>query len=181
MNRIYKGLLSCLAGLVVLTSIVMLAPRTANAVIATLVQVVNTPSSPASTLDNSKAATLNVHLICLASFGPYKPCSTLNESGGYDNFTVPAGQYFVITTVDILDPVNVFTADADLSVELLEQDPVRLSALQRTTWVLPKDNATHQFQYSTGLVIRSGRQVKPIPANSDARFRAEIHGYLTAE
>jgi hypothetical protein len=48
----------------------MLVPRAAHAVIATLVQVVDTPTSPVPTLDNSKAAMFKVELRCRVSTYP---------------------------------------------------------------------------------------------------------------
>jgi hypothetical protein len=95
---------TCL-GLVVLAAILIsvLAPKATHALVATLVQVSNTPSSPVPNKDVDSAAHATVvPLGCFANPQPPNPLACTLGVGEGSPYTVPAGQRLVIEQMSAL-------------------------------------------------------------------------------
>src|ERR1700722_13464635 len=92
------GYLAAACALLV-TTLAIIGPRTAHALVAALVQVSNTPAAPAMTLDVSRLASQNVQLLCVGTAN----CSQILPDGSspVPTYIVPAGSSLVITTVQI--------------------------------------------------------------------------------
>jgi hypothetical protein len=184
MKRIHKSLLYCLGGVLAIWAVGMLVPRAAHAVIATLVQVVNTPTSPVPTLDNSKSAMFKVELRCPVS--PYPPtndnfaCVSLTPQGtSGGRFTVPAGQFLVITTIDEASLATANLADLNLHQFV---PPFPGSLVVREGWLLGaigEGGPTHQLQFPSGIVVGPGYQL--LISSGVGINTAYVRGYLTAQ
>jgi hypothetical protein len=173
MNRVYKLFLFSIATVVATVVLGVLVPQTAHAVIATLVQVVNTPTSPVPTLDNSKSAQFNVELACLpVDSGALPPCNAIAPDGSTPPFTIPAGQFLVITSFDA------FTFATAGSQVTLTQLTGPSTLFQRETWHIAF-GGTQQLQFPTGIVVGPGQLA--IIGNSGDVDNVRIHGYLTAQ
>jgi hypothetical protein len=167
MNRVYKLFLFSIGTVVATLFLGVLVPRTAHAVIATLVQVVNTPTSPVPTLDNSKSALFNVELFCVTTAANV-PCAGIDSTGNNTGtFTVPAGQNLVITTFETTNTkVNPALINLDQPTSIREQ------------WILAP--GFQQLQYPTGIAIGPGSTLTVTDPTSSF-FNARIHGYLTTQ
>lgn len=181
--RLLKQAMAVLGTVVVIALLVALVtPKTAHAIIATAVQVVNTSANPAATLDNSKAASQIVELVCLvASAEQTTSCEQETAANEFSGFMVPAGQTLIITSVDIqTGPAGPGFAAVDLS-----QKP----GGPREEWVVPSTNTT-QLQFpSSGIPISSGSSLEMKNVSDDtvittngttALVGMKIHGYLTS-
>jgi hypothetical protein len=173
MNRLYKLFLFSLATVAATLALGVLVPHTAHAVIATLVQVVNTPTSPVPTLDHSKSALFNVELACLpTNSGPFVPCNAINPDGSTPPFAIPAGQFLVITGFDGR------TNDPAGAAVVLIQLTGPSTLFQREIWRLAF-GATQQLQFPSGIVLGPGQVT--ILGNPVTVGDIRIHGYLTAQ
>jgi hypothetical protein len=91
-------------------------------------------------------------------------------ANGVENFEVPAGQSFVITSVDVGPCSNPST---QANVYLTNQPS------NWTTWYGEWDMlgwSTLQFQYPTGIAVASGTTIW---LNSSQQCSAIVRGYLT--
>jgi hypothetical protein len=179
MKRVYQSLLCLLASAVTLSIVGMLAPRAAHAVIATLVQVVNTPASPAITLDVSAAASQIVELRCNTQLG-VSPCILVTpEAANGGQFTVPASQKLVITEADLATDDSIAGTN---SIQLIQNSGQ--GNLAREGWTFPSGGIVfRQLQFGSGLVIGSGFQVEvnyQTTATISNGVAMTLRGYLTA-
>jgi hypothetical protein len=188
--RLLKQAVAVLGSVVVITVIVALVtPKTAHAVIATAVQVVNSVANPAGTEDVSRAASQIVELACVnfsgqpgAIFGcfPVIPFSaTINGLNGA--YTVPPNQNFVITSVEV-DPSQSVTGN--ILVVLQQATPQVSGFAGREGWTVNAATTTVLDFPTSGIVFPSGVSISmsafyeasPSPG-SDPKI--VVRGYLT--
>src|SRR5438552_191660 len=101
-TKLFTGIGGAALGILLL---VVAAPKTADAVVATLVQVTNTVSNPAITADVSKQSGQLVHLAAVTPSLPSPTnLSAISTSGGplITPYTIPANQNLVITDIDLI-------------------------------------------------------------------------------
>ena len=137
------GYLAAACALLV-TTLAIIGPRTAHALVAALVQVSNTPAAPAMTLDVSRLASQNVQLLCVGTAN----CSQILPDGSspVPTYIVPAGSSLVITTVQIN------TAGSG-SVQMIQANSSGGST--RASWTFAA-GGSFEFQYPSGIVLSSG-------------------------
>jgi hypothetical protein len=160
------GYLAAACALVVAT-FTIIGPRAVRAAVATLVQVVNTAAAPAITQDVSRLASQNVELSCNPTCSQVLASPTLGFVLG-GTFTVPAGQHFVISTIQL-----------DITgggVTELSQQIGSITSTGRTT-LLTTAAGTYQYQYPSGIVIEAGNSLS---FGSGVLNIAYIYGYLTS-
>ncbi|MEO8125649.1 MAG: hypothetical protein ABJF23_28605 [Bryobacteraceae bacterium] len=179
MKRIYQTPLCLLASAALVMAVGMLAPSAAHAVIATLVQVVNTPANPAITLDVSRAASQIIEVQCNTPFGLSQPCTFVNpDAANGGQFTVPAGQKLVITEADLTTNDS---AGGTNSIQLIQR--LGQNNAVREGWTFPSGGAVmRQLQFGSGIVIGPGYQIE-INFQSTALITngatITLRGYLT--
>jgi hypothetical protein len=151
----------------------LVTPKTAHAVVATMVDVVNTSANPAATLDNTKAASQILELICPDTApGEHFACEIQNADNGVSAFTVPGGQTFIITSVDVIP----FTPAAGI-IDLL----LRQNGSGRERWYVPGTNTTLLQFPTSGIPISSGSTLSlTVVLDSSTGAALRIHGYLTS-
>jgi len=183
--KLLKQAMAVLGTVVVIAAVVALVtPKTAHAIVATAVQVVNTEANPAGTEDISKAASQIVELQCLlASAEQVTSCENHSAANGLGPgaYTVPAGQTLVISSVDI----SALPAGPGTTAIALFQDHLG----EREVWVVPSTSVT-QLQFpSSGIPISSGSTllIQNVSDNTSittngttAQVAMVIHGYLTS-
>src|ERR1700722_9668466 len=102
MIRIPKLILSFGAFALAAGVLTLAVPRTAHALAAAMVQVANTPASPANTQDISKQASQLVHLnVQVTSQFPIPFNLVTQTNGAIGPYSVPTTSSLVITTVDV--------------------------------------------------------------------------------
>lgn len=118
--KLLKQAMALLGSVVVIAVLVALVtPKTAHALVATLVQVVNTPSQPVPTWRTDNDGRSVVRL----SYGEFMPAGTVISEGKplLDTvsglaYTVPAGERLVIDNVSLLaDPPTGQKVEANFS------------------------------------------------------------------
>jgi hypothetical protein len=177
MFRTPKPVLSCGAVAVPMGILMLAAPRAAHAVAATLVQVTNTAANPAIT---QSAPTQAAQLVNLAinvggSFSPVNLFALAPDGTSSLGYTVPSGQYLVITGADIgistfSPPTGVCAAQSWSSAELLA------GGIYKHDWTVTSV-ATAHFDYPSGLPIGPGLTVQVLTA---CGANIELQGYLTS-
>lgn len=174
--------LSAIVGAVALAGAfaALFAPKAVHAVTATLVQVVNTPSAPAVTLDVSKAASQIREVFCSATFPGQiaSNCGYLTETNPPHGlpFVVPAGQKFVITAIDVT-PVN--PKQGIITVGLLYKNSGGLTDIGE--YKVTNTNTSQILFPTSGIVFVSGTTVDFQVSNDSAGGALVIfHGYLTS-
>lgn len=163
------GLLVCAALLLAVTS-----PRTVRAlgpIGATLVRITNTAEAPAITEDVPHFAS---HLVTLfGSFDggqhnyPYFSQVGPDANEVNADFLVPAGQSFVITSVEILP-----YTDAPAWVELYNYNAG--TYYDYDYWNVPGTVST-ELQFPSGIVVGNGANLAMLSGGA----YVTIHGYLT--
>jgi hypothetical protein len=171
MNLFRKSALS-FAGVAAAALLLALAsPRTVQAFSAALIRIANTAEEPAIVEDVPHFAS---HLVTLTGsfdgaqntypyFSPLGPDSKVLNG----DFVVPAGQSFVITSVEILPYGN-----PSAWVRLYNYD---VAYLQYGYWFTPNSAGTTELQFPSGIVVGSGIN---LALNSSGAF-VTVHGYLT--
>jgi len=170
MNLSSKGVLS-IAGVAAAALLLAVAsPRTVHALGEQLVSITNTATHPANVEDVSHLAS---HLVMLNGYmqtaGQAVPFYQVTANG-IVNFEIPAGQNFVITSVDI-SPCSNPSTQADVYLTNQSSD--------WTTWYGEWNTLgwnTLQFQYPTGIAVASGTTIW---LNASQQCSAIVHGYLT--
>ena len=146
---------------------IIAAPTAAHAIVATLVQVANTSSNPVMSLDVSRATSQMLTLNCQNT-----NCFAENPGGGgFANYTVPAGQTFVVTEVDIVagnSPGNITNFNLQGNCAPICGDQ---------SWYAPSDGATHQFLSPAGLPFPAGTPMVSYGSGGPGAF---VRGYLTS-
>jgi hypothetical protein len=163
-----------------------LVPNAAHAVIATLVQVVNTTANPVPTTDVSRSAAQNVELTCsfpaggiLAGLGCGQISSTCTMlSPSCPQYTVPSGENLVLTTISI-------TASGSTSalIGLIPYNPATTADYISEEFSVPA-GTTAQLQFPvSGVVIGPGLQptlaIQPGGTFTTTGGTALLVGYLT--
>jgi|SRR5580658_3073549 hypothetical protein len=156
----------------------LLFPQRAHAVVATLVQVVNTTASPVASLDISKTASQIQEVNCVFTAPGTTSGDCTSTTPGAANggvFTVPPGQKFIITTVDII-PAAAVPSAGFTTVTLIQ------SGAGREDWIVDNSLPMTQLQFPTGIVIGSGFSLQMSVFGENGMPTTEsmdIHGYLT--
>jgi hypothetical protein len=178
MFRLSKSVLSFGAGAVAIGALILIAPRAAHAVAATLVQVTNTTASPAITQSTNTQASQLVTLILPVNTalppnsGLVAMYQFLAPSGpGATPYTVPAGQHLVVTGMD----VNLAGGAAYIQLYL----PWNGGAWAISNAFL-STQGFQQIQYPSGIVFDSGSQVYVQNGGNSGTADIAIHGYLSA-
>ena len=162
MKRILMGISATVLAALLLT---LIFPKTGHALVATLVQVTNSATAPALTLDVSKSASQHVELTCQIPINSFL-CAINSGSTAY---VVPPGQNLVVTSVDIL------AAQGGIANLILYNTFIPVAQ-----WYVPADTLTHSFQYPSGIVFTAGAvfDSKSVVASSNV-VEAILIGYLT--
>jgi hypothetical protein len=166
-----------IVGLAIMTVLLILAaPRAAHAIVAALVQVVNTTANPAITQDTSKQASQIVTLMC-PNTTFVMPCYQMGDKGvplTLTQYSVPASSYFVMTSLDYF-PNGTGTGRAQISVT----DNFGAGAHYEDININNTSDETI-IQISPGIVMGPG--ASPVlaigPGVSNGYYY--LHGYLTA-
>jgi hypothetical protein len=178
-----KRLLMGLGGVALVAMLAsMFAPKSVHALVATLVEVSNTPSNPVPNADVSKSAAQNIELFCQDfSIGVNNPCSLQSQNGQQSAWSVPDGMNFVITDVDIAVQVFSGTAFVGTYADLLWIPPGgSIDSPRQEYWFLPTYSSTTQFHYSSGIVVLPGSALQfYCNVGSNVGVSATLHGYLT--
>ena len=160
----------------------LIVPPAAHAVVATLVQLVNTAAAPAVTQDVSKLASQNMSFTSeLDNANPALLISRGKDGVLGSAFTVPAGQTLIITSVN-------FTPDSasNFAPAVLLQDSSNLNS-RYGFWSAPggvtaAGGVSSQFVYPVGIAIQSG--ITPSLRVSQPGFSGiitvDLQGYLTS-
>jgi hypothetical protein len=129
------------------------------------VHVANPATAPVLTLDISKSASQHLQLICGPNYGG---CTV---PGGSALYVVPAGQNFVVTSVDILTTGG--GGNSDLSITT--------SSLAGGSWYVPNSlSLTQSFQYPSGIMYPAGFAFNSPSVSFSANFfLAWLNGFLT--
>ncbi len=165
MMRIPKSVVSFGAVALAAGVLTLAIPRTAHALAAALVQVANTPASPAITQDISKQANQMVQLFCPAASNGISNCS-VEDSGG-PQYTVKDGQSLVINTVE-------FIPQSAGEYQVVFLDIARGNALH--PWGFTGPNNV-QFQYPSGIMLAAGTE--PGFLEGTQNVLVIMNGYLT--
>jgi hypothetical protein len=178
-----KRLLALVGGITLVAMAgALLAPKAVRAVTALLVQVTNTPANPVPISDITKSPAQIVNLNCDQGSGniagalfcaPVDP-TTAEESSP---FTVPAGQHFVVTSIEI-NP-----AGSQPSVYLVELTTTNGPIIRE--YIAVPTGSVLQLRYTgAGLVFGPGTQFGFGGNNSTLLGLPEaqitVEGYLTA-
>lgn len=156
----------------------LLAPPTAHAVAAALVQVTNTISSPAITQPVPSAASQMV-LLTTANRQSLPQGTQVDlvqidavTDLGSTTYVVPAGDKLVITEIDI------GTHGGDLLCEI-KSGTVYLEGFFLTS--SSSTETTRQFRFASGIVFPAGHSVTAQNfAGAGTIGELAVHGYLTA-
>jgi hypothetical protein len=174
--------------------ILMLAvPRAAHAVVATLVQVANTASSPVIAQGIGNQAAQIVQIECgyfpgnLQSFG----CAAVPPTGFMavpppnSQYTVPAGETLVVTSVDILSGSSAGSpCMSPAFVQLIVNIPESgfIYSLPRKNWIVPSGAGTVHYVYPSGILFSPATIVAGVfNTTTSCTLTLDMHGYLTAQ
>jgi hypothetical protein len=187
--RISKSTLSW-GGVAVAAILFTLAvPRAAHAVVAALVQVTNTASSPvvAQGIGNQAAQIVQIECGYLPGGPQSFGCSAVPATGllsvppPTSVYNVPAGETLVVTSVDILSGS---AADSPCmspaSVQLIINVPGALGP--RKVWIVPSGAGTVHYVYPSGILISPEAILTGVVNTiSTCTLTLDMHGYLTAQ
>jgi hypothetical protein len=170
MFRLPKSVLSFGAGALALCVLILAAPRAAHAIAATLVQVTNTTANPAITQSVGQQASQLASLGATTIGGqPSTFLSFLPNNTYVLGYAVPANQYLVITSADIM-------AQGCPSVYV----SLFVSNLQLQSWIVSGTNTSH-FAYPSGFVIAPGATpLEVVNGPSSCSASLQLNGYLTS-
>jgi hypothetical protein len=125
------------AGLITFTN-----PKTVHALAAALVQVTNTASNPVVTQGVVQQASQIIRLYCVGD----ELCIDISSMGTYSIYTVPANQYLVINSIDVVPDSTCSSRHvASLNTPIQFVDQFLLAA-----------NVSTHMTYPSGLVIQPG-------------------------
>ena len=176
MNLLRKSVVFC--GIVAAASLLLAltAPRTVRAFGEELVRIANTATNPAIVEEVPHFAS---HIVTIYAYGVPEGVVT----GGYfvatgtdgtinwsTVFSVPAGQSFVITGVD-MNPGFPSTTPSFISVVNANNEQTLYGQ-----WTVQTSVST-EIQYASGIVVGSGTRLW---LNAPNGFGVFLHGYLTA-
>jgi hypothetical protein len=185
----------------VVSALLLLTPRAAHSLAAALVEVANTPASPAVTQnvpmlasqivtlvpsDNGPAGVTSASAFTLSSLQQW---SAAVDSGGVPPgappYTVPAGQSLVITSIDVAENAASGSDTVILANSAVPSGQFIVAPLGHwvATLLVPcsPSPTTTQFRYSPGVVFSAGQNVwMSYVAGLHGSLFAEVHGYLTS-
>jgi hypothetical protein len=169
--RLLKQALAVLGAVVVFAvAAAIVTPKKVHALVATLVQVSNTVEAPAITEGVPSLASQHVTIYCPvgALCQPIGPGGTFSLSA--PDYTVPAGQNLVITSIDITSPGGgggpyVYVLQGLSSTSTIGQ-----------AWYVPNNGQTVQFQFPSGIVWPAGGAIF---SDGNDGVIGVIRGYLT--
>ncbi len=168
-----KRLLMGLGGVALVATLVsMCVPRSVHALVATLVQVSNTPSNPVPTADVHTSAGQNIELYCSSEYYTCPLQSPQTGALGSDSWVVPDGMSFVVTDVEAFSntvPGKTFNAGIWWGGY-----PQRVER-----WYFPNNELTNQLHFTTGIVVPPGAEVSYTVGYDGALSWLVVHGYLT--
>jgi len=201
MNIFKTRLFQAGGGLAVVSALLLLTPRAAHSLAAALVEVANTPASPAVTQsvptlasqivtlvpsDNGPAGLTSASAFTLSSLQQW---SAAVDSGGVPPgappYTVPAGQSLVITSIDVAENAASGTDTVILANSAVPSGQFIVAPLGHwvATLLVPcsPSPTTTQFRYSPGVVFSAGQNVwMSYGAGLHGSLFAQVHGYLTS-
>jgi len=175
MNVLRKAV-SALGGIFLAALLIAaLAPKATHGLVAALVQVTNTSSNPAATLDNAHAAPWIVDLVCAAA-----PAGGNTGSCGPGGaaFTVPGGLALVITSMEFTPA----TPGAGVYAPQLITTTGGVNSDRGEQYYLPCASTT-QLQFpSSGIVIGPNQELSfnNLKGSACGIYLINIHGYETA-
>jgi hypothetical protein len=162
------------AGLLVFVG-AMFGLRTAHAVVASLVQVVNTAANPAITQDTSRQASQVVSLYC-AEYPSL--CNQILEGGGLAStaYAVPAGFHLIVTSADIF----VATPFTGSGTQLYLQNTANGEPYEYFN--IPSGSSGASYNFASGISVGSGTglSINEVFLSSAGSVVFYLHGYLTA-
>jgi hypothetical protein len=200
MIRISKSTLSW-GGVAIAAILFTLAvPRAAHAVAAALVQVTNTASSPviSQSIGNQAAQIVEIECGYLPGSGiggaptVLLGCIAMPATGllqapvTTSNYTVPAGETLVVTSVDIFSGAAVGTpcmspAFPQLSV-VVPTGPGTYDLVYRKAWIVPGGTGTAHYAYPSGILFSPGAIIQDVSNFvGNCSMTVDLHGYLTAQ
>lgn len=146
--KILKKALTTLGGIFLAALFVAaLAPKATHGLVAALVQVSNTVSTPAVAQDVSHLASQNVELLC-AEGGP---CMN-RVASTFATYEVPAGQNFVVTDMEVFTQSGGGAAGCFIS---LTAPPPGVADFN-DFFDFASDGRTHQLLFPTGMSYPGG-------------------------
>jgi hypothetical protein len=161
----------------------LLAPKAAHAIVATLVQVVNTTANPAITQDTSKQASQIVTLDCtpIASTPPGAVSCVQVDAQSFRSvaqYEVPAASRFILTSLEY-DPRGSSTTAGYFRILDLASPACCAASFEDIQ--LNNGNTPVSYQFSPGIVMEGTARPAILndgfipPGTSDIY----LHGYLT--
>lgn len=157
------------------TALTLAVPRAAHAVAAALVQVTNTAASPAMTQSVNQQAAQQLELNCLGlTPGTFVSCEAISPSGGgTPNYAIPANQFFMITSVDIIPVVLNSCPGGEVVLDV--------NGSPRQNWLFTGSPGMLHFGYPNGLVLAPGSAVTEttVPTNGCGAI-VNLFGYLAS-
>jgi hypothetical protein len=171
MNTFRKSLISlgAVAGVALVVSLA--APRTVHALGAALTRITNTATDPAIVEDVPHLASHTEVLTAYISdpaVDSYLTQWEPNGTKGEEVFTVPAGQNFVVTSVEIWPNVS-----APTWVNLINTNAITYYG----GWEAP-GTVTTEYQYPSGMAVASG---VTLVVSAGQPCLVTVHGYLTPQ
>lgn len=177
MIRLRKSLFPIGVAGLALATLTLSLPKAAHAVAAALVQVTNTASNPVVTQSIGQQAGQSIQIACSTHFGI---CNQMGLSGNAPTYVVPAGQFFVITAVDV-------TSFGSTGVGCPTAHLVTLSGLPPNNTIgfeysVPANSGTRHFSYPSGVVFPSGvtPDVGGATLPTGCTDDLWVYGYLTS-
>jgi hypothetical protein len=169
--------------------LILAVPRAAHAVVATLVQVSNTAAAPAITQSIAEQAQQLLQVECYYDLEVRQTsCNFVAPTGRLigpsSAVTISPGQNFVITSVDIQQPVEgqaQTTCGSDSAVGLTINSSVA-GQTTRASWMVAGHSGSQHFAYPSGILIAGGTEFVGLSAASntnDCVIVVDIFGYLT--
>lgn len=201
MKPLKNRFVQAVAALGVFPTLALVTPRAAHAFAAALVQVANTPASPAVTQSVQTLASQIVTLVPsengpagVTSAGAFTLSSLQQWSAALDGggiplgapaYTVPAGQSLVITSIDVAEDAVSGTDTVILANSAVPNGQFNVAPLGHwvTTLLVPcsPSPTTAQFHFSPGLVFSAGQNVwMSYVAGLHGSLFTQVRGYLTS-
>jgi len=172
LKRLLMGFGSILSAVLLLALLLALvAPKSAHALVATLVQVTNTTANPVPVVDVQSAAQQSVELECNPA---EQICYQIQSDGSNNNsvWVVPSGMHYIISDVEVTSQ----TAPGYVNSVFDVQWTLPSGTLHAEGWQVLSNGATTEFQFPSGIIVVSGSTVGCQSAGPIAF--AFVRGYL---
>ncbi len=178
MFQLPKSVLSFVVGAGTLGAFILTAPKAAHALVATLVQVTNTPTNPAVAQSPNTQARQLIELSTGSLVAPGSSAYNqlvVNQVNGDDTpqYSVPANLFLVITSADVTSTNGGGgTCVNPANVSFTQGGP------NRAVWLLAAGQGTSHFTYPSGIVFPGGA-TPYIHANTGCYTYVQLQGYYT--